>query len=140
MLNVIQAIAQAPKRQLTLEEACLEFEKRQKMKGTRSEKGHKEGWIDVDPNKWKWTVKHIETPTAGARLSKVKKTASMSDVFFQVLPPAVLVEAQKDMGTDSLMFGTSKVLLADIYKMYAACLYLRAARPHVDKGKGPNVF
>ena len=97
MLNVIQAVAWAPKRQLTLQEACTEFEKRQKMKGTCSKKRNQEGWVDVDPNKWSWIEKHIKTPTAGARLAKVKRTASLSDAFFPVLPPAV-VEVQKGDG------------------------------------------
>ena len=38
------------------------------------------------------------------------------------------------------MYGHQKVPLADINKMYAINLHLRAAQPHVDKGKLQNVF
>jgi len=82
MTPAIQSIARAPKRRLTLQEACSEFEKSRKKKCTRSEKRHKEGWVDIDPDSCSWRVKNIDTPTAGARLANVKQTASLSDVFF----------------------------------------------------------
>ncbi len=44
------------------------------------------------------------------------------------------------MGADELNYGQRKVPLVDIYKMYALNLHLRAAQPHVDKGKLQNVF
>jgi hypothetical protein len=135
MPNAVQSLARSPKRRLTLQEACSEFEKSRKMQNTRSRQRFQDGWVDVDPNNCSWTVKNINTPTAGARLAKIKRTASISDVFFAVLPPSVLVDVRKELGAENLRYnGTSKVPLADIYKMYAVCIHLRASRPHVDKG------
>ena len=141
MLTALQSVSRLPKRRLSLSKACSELEKGRKMKNTRSEQRFKDGWVDIDPNSCRWTVKKIDTPTPGARLANVRRTATISDVFFAVLPPAVLVEAWKELGPDGLRYsGTNKVPLADIYKIYAASLHLRATRPHVDKGKHINVF
>ena len=82
----------------------------------------------------------IDTPTAGAQLRNIKQTVSISDIFSTVLPPAVLIEVQKEMGAENLMYGATKVPIADIYKMFAATILLRASRPHVDKGQLQNVF
>ena len=134
------AIARLPKRRLTLQEACSELNKSRKMKVTRHKQQFKEGWVDVDANTYCWNVKSIDTPTAGARLAIVKCTSSISDVFFSVLPPAVLVAVCKEIGVEKFYYGKSKVQIEDIYKMYAANLHLQAAQPHVDKGKLKNVF
>ena len=140
MPSPIHLVSRRPKRRLTIEEACSELKKARKKKTKRSEQRFKMGWTKIDRKTSCWQVKKIDTPTAGARLAKVKRTASISDVYFVVLPPAVLVEVRKDLGKENLLYGKKKVPIEDIYKMYAANLHLRASQPHVDKGKVKNVF
>jgi hypothetical protein len=111
-----------------------------KTKKARVEQREKHGWVDTDPNSYKWVAKTIDKPTAGARLAKIKRTATITDVFFVLFPPSVLVEVRKEVGKEQLYYGGKKVPIVDIYKMYAVNLYLRAAAPHLDKGTHHNVF
>src|SRR5690242_10153922 len=109
----------APKRQITIQEACLMSNKQRQNKKARIEQRFKEGWVAVDPDNGSWVVKPIDTPTAGARLVNVKQNSTISDVFFQVLPPAVLVEVRKDVGREKLLFTGKPVPINEIYKLYA---------------------
>ena len=128
------------KRQPSLQEAVKQANKNRMKKTARAKKRQKDGWQDTDPNAHKWELKDIPTTTPGARIATITRRASISDVFFTLLPPAVLVEIRKEVGKEQLFYGTEKVPITDIYKMYAATLYLRAAAPTVDKGVYKNIF
>lgn len=71
------------------------------MKFTRSMQRSKIVWVNVDPNTNCWRVKSAEPPNTGARLAKIKCTATILYVFSSVLP-AVLVETQKELEEESL--------------------------------------
>ena len=56
------------------------------------------------------------------------------------MPPAVLVEIRKEVGFAELAYSNSKIPLADVYKMYASNLFLRAEAPVLGKKGHKNVF
>ena len=129
-----------PKRHISIQEACILANKHRHKKKAQVVQRYKAGWKNVDPDKGSWAVKAIDTPTAGARLVNIKQTSTILDVFFCVLPPAVLVAVWKDIGSKKMVFNGKPMPLSDIYKMYAANLNLWAAAYHIDKGTCHNVF
>ena len=127
-------------RQASLEELCANAKTRRAKKTAQVLKQKQDGWVKVDAKSYKWEVKNIYQATPGARIAGIKRTATLSDVFFSLLSPSVLVEIRKEVGKEKLYHGRNKVFIKDIHKMYAATLFLQAAAPHFDKGQHKNVF
>src|SRR5688572_21991061 len=100
---------QLPARLVSLEEACLKQQKIWARKTAHAVKLQKDGWVDVVPKKHKWDVKPIYKATAGARIARNKWTRSLSDLFFLLLLPAVLLEVWKEAGEEKLYYSSSKV-------------------------------
>ena len=136
MLSVLKKRADRNKRQLSIDEACSVAKKQRAAKSVRAKRRTDDGWVDIEPNSYKWIPKTLDFPTPGARLSNIKRMDSISDIFLKLLPPSVLVAVRKEVGCETLKNSS----LDDIYKMYAANIYLRAAAPLVDEGTEKNVF
>ena len=126
--KVVQKQYRRTKARVSLRELDHMSNDQAKKRAKRARARKNEGWEDVVPAAGRWVAKEIRCALPGASLVRMNKRSAISDIYLELLTPAVLVACRKIIGKHRLVYRATKVKLEDVYKSFALDIYMRAVR------------